>query len=250
MLLSVPVVVMVAITFFTNINIGLRYVLPIFPFVMISAGKVAPWVAGLKGRASRWVAGAVVGLCLTATATATLAIHPHYLAYFNVVSGGPTRGPEHLIDSNIDWGQDLVNLRRWLDDHAPGERVGIAYFGQINPGIFALRGEGLDWFLPPALPGTMRHPAAAISRPRPRSGSSPACTRSASRWSAACPGGSMTARAGGRGGLDRRLRLLPNAGADRPDRALDPHLSGRRGGCGPAFEALGGADDPGDVTMR
>ena len=92
MLLSVPVVVMVAITFFTNINIGLRYVLPIFPFVMISAGKLAPWVAGMKGRASRWVAGAAVGLCLTATATATLAIHPHYLAYFNAVSGGPTRG--------------------------------------------------------------------------------------------------------------------------------------------------------------
>jgi len=158
MLLSVPVVVMVAITFFTNINIGLRYVLPIFPFVMISAGKLAPWAAGLEGRASRWVAGAAVGLCLTATATATLAIHPHYLAYFNVVSGGPTRGPEHLIDSNIDWGQDLVNLRRWLGDHAPGERVGIAYFGQINPGIFALRGEGLDWYLPPALPGTMEIP--------------------------------------------------------------------------------------------
>ena len=48
MLWSVPVVVMVAITFFTNINIGLRYVLPIFPFVMISAGKVAPWVAGIE----------------------------------------------------------------------------------------------------------------------------------------------------------------------------------------------------------
>ena len=155
MLLSVPVVLMVAITFFTNINIGLRYVLPIFPFVMISAGKLAPWLAGLKGRAIRRVAGAAVGLCLMATATATLAIHPHYLAYFNYVSGGPTHGPEHLIDSNIDWGQDLVNLRRWLDNHAPGERVGIAYFGQINPGIFTLRGEGLDWYLPPALPGRM-----------------------------------------------------------------------------------------------
>ncbi|MEJ7638939.1 MAG: glycosyltransferase family 39 protein, partial [Singulisphaera sp.] len=128
-LLSVPIVFLVAITFFTNINIGLRYVLPIFPFVMISAGKLAPWMAGLKGRASRRVAGGAMGICLTATATATLAIHPHYLAYFNVVSGGPTRGPEHLIDSNIDWGQDLVNLRRWLAQNAPpGELDGIAYF--------------------------------------------------------------------------------------------------------------------------
>jgi hypothetical protein len=61
-----------------------------------------------------------------------------------------------LIDSNIDWGQDLVGLRRWLRAHAPNERVGLVYFGQINPNIFVLRRDGFDWFLPPALPGRMR----------------------------------------------------------------------------------------------
>jgi hypothetical protein len=96
-----------------------------------------------------------VGLCLSATAAATVSIHPHYLAYFNAVSGGPARGSDHLIDSNLDWGQDLVNLRDWLREHAPGERVGLAYFGQINPALFTLRGEELDWFLPPPEPGTM-----------------------------------------------------------------------------------------------
>src|SRR5262249_40620863 len=138
-----------------NINLGLRYVLPIFPYVFISTGKLAPWALGLTGRKPRIAArvGIVVALC--ATAASTLWIHPHFLAYFNLVSGGPSLGSRHLIDSNIDWGQDLVNLRKWLDRNAPGERVGLAYFGQINPRIFDSRGEGFEWFLPPPRPGTM-----------------------------------------------------------------------------------------------
>jgi hypothetical protein len=152
--LMVPAAVLIIISAFTNIAIGLRYVLPIFPYLFISAGKLIPWAAGQRGP-WRWAASATVGLGLVATIAATARIHPHYLAYFNDVSGGPDRGAEHLIDSNLDWGQDLVNLKRWLDKNAPGKTVGLAYFGQINPGIFALRGEGFDWFLPPPLPGTM-----------------------------------------------------------------------------------------------
>ncbi len=87
------------------------------------------------------------------TAAAALSIHPHYLAYFNAVSGGPDRGSRHLIDSNLDWGQDLVNLRKWLEKNAPGEEVGLAYFGQIHPRIFEARGEEFRWFMPPPIPG-------------------------------------------------------------------------------------------------
>jgi hypothetical protein len=95
---------------------------------------------------------------LLASVAASLIIHPHYLAYFNWVSGGPAQGSEHLIDSNLDWGQDLVGLREWLDTYARGERVGIAYFGQINPEMLNLddrERDRIDWFLPPAAPGTI-----------------------------------------------------------------------------------------------
>lgn len=153
--LTVPAVVLFVMSIFTNINLGLRYVLPIFPYVFVSTGKLVPWASGLSRRSSRIAAASVIVLCVGATAVATAAIHPHYLAYFNLVSGGPSRGSEHLIDSNIDWGQDLVRLRRWLEKNAPGERVGLAYFGQIHPRIFAARGEGFDWFLPPPTPGTV-----------------------------------------------------------------------------------------------
>ena len=154
--LLVPAVVLFVMSIFTNINLGLRYVLPVFPFLFISAGKIVPWATGLTSRTSRAVALAFLALSLLATAAATLAIHPHYLAYFNAVSGGPDRGASHLIDSNLDWGQDLVGLRRWLEKNSPGERIGLAYFGQINPRVFDPRGEGFDWFLPPSKPGAMQ----------------------------------------------------------------------------------------------
>ena len=116
--LLVPAVVLFVMSIFTNINLGLRYVLPVFPFLFISAGKLVPWATGITSRTARAAALAFLALSLFATAAATVAIHPHYLAYFNAVSGGPDRGASHLIDSNLDWGQDLVGLRRWLEKNA------------------------------------------------------------------------------------------------------------------------------------
>ena len=136
----------------TNINLGLRYVLPIFPYVFVSIGRLARWAVGTKRPkiALGFVAG---GLALTVAAC--ISIFPHFLAYFNRVSGGPENGLRHLIDSNLDWGQDLVGLRESAREHAKRGPIGIATFGQIHPEIFALREDGFDWFLPSPLPGTM-----------------------------------------------------------------------------------------------
>ncbi|MEW4566402.1 glycosyltransferase family 39 protein [Tautonia sp. JC769] len=173
----VPAVVLGVMSFGTNIAIGLRYVLPIFPYLFLGAGRLAPWASGLQGGA-RTAAIAGIGVGLLATASAALLIHPHYLAYFNWVSGGAKRGSEHLIDSNLDWGQDLKGLHDWLELNAPGERVGIAYFGQVNPEVFNIRaqvddpsigsGRPLDWFLPPVLPGTLpERPGQDAGPPEP-----------------------------------------------------------------------------------
>ena len=90
------------------------------------------------------------------TIAATVQISPHYLAYFNWASGGPDRVPARLIDSNLDWGQDLVALRQWCRENLGDEPIGLAYFGQINPSIFADRGDPFPWFLPPVKPGTTK----------------------------------------------------------------------------------------------
>jgi hypothetical protein len=156
MVLAVPFVVLFVMSILTNINLGLRYVLPVFPYLFITTGKLIPWASGLDRSAARRGAAALIGLSVLGSVAASAMIYPHYLAYFNAVSGGPRRGSEHLIDSNLDWGQDLVGLRRWVQKHAPDEKIGLAYFGQINPRIFEARPEGeLPWFLPPARPGTM-----------------------------------------------------------------------------------------------
>ena len=115
---TVPVVVLFTMSFLTDINIGLRYVLSIAPYVFIATGKVVPWMegpAGLRRRIRRSFVAASLGL----TIAATLSIHPHYLAYFNWASGGPDREPARLIDSNLDWGQDLVGLREWCRKNLP-----------------------------------------------------------------------------------------------------------------------------------
>jgi 4-amino-4-deoxy-L-arabinose transferase-like glycosyltransferase len=153
----VPVFTILAMSLGTDINLGLRYILPAFPYAFIAMGKLAPWAAGQVGRV-RFVAIGFVSVCLTFTAAATASIHPHYLAYFNqVIAGGPSRGSEHLIDSNLDWGQDLLNLRDWLDARHPvDEKIGLAYFGQVNPNILNMRKEGFRWFLAPPVPGGLR----------------------------------------------------------------------------------------------
>ncbi len=146
-----------AMSFLTDINLGLRYVLPIFPFVFIGVGRLGRWIEGFSGTA-RKIAVAVVVAPLAGTIVASAMIAPSFLAYFNAASGGPDRDPPRLIDSNLDWGQDLVGLRRWLKENNEAGPVGLAYFGQITPQIFELRGEGFDWFLPPATPGRIELP--------------------------------------------------------------------------------------------
>ena len=155
-MLVVPVATILTMTFLTDINIGLRYVLPALPYLYVGAGRIAPFVAGVRpDKLRRSLVGLTVA-CLVGSVWSTASVSPHFLAYFNVIGGGPDHGSEHLIDSNLDWGQDLVNLKAWADENAPGQPIGIAYFGQINPDIFRLRGSALDWFLPPSRPGTVK----------------------------------------------------------------------------------------------
>ncbi len=165
---TVPVVVLLAMSFLTDINLGLRYVLAIAPYVYIQAGKIVPWVEGLANRRRR-IGRSLIAGALGLTVASTLAIHPHYLAYFNQVSGGPDRVPARLIDSNLDWGQDLVGLREWCRKNIPDQPIGLACFGQINPSIFSVRGDRFDWFLPPIKPGlvssTFAKPGARVVGP-------------------------------------------------------------------------------------
>jgi hypothetical protein len=90
---------------------------------------------------------------IVAGASAMLAISlvawPHYLAYFNLASGGPDNGHRYLLDSNVDWGQDLITLRRYLETEGIDE-VDLAYFGRVRPEIYGIHYTPLLERGPPA----------------------------------------------------------------------------------------------------
>lgn len=132
----------------------LRYVLPAFPFVIVYMGRAGQALVG-RPRVLRWVAG---GLFVWA-AGSYLSLHPHSLAYFNELAGGPDRGHEHLDGSNIDWGQDLLRLKRWLDEHPEAKPLKLAYFNHIDPRTF-----GIEFQLPPlgVTAGVPADPRAAV----------------------------------------------------------------------------------------
>lgn len=74
-------------------------------------------------------------------------MYPHYLSYFNVLAGGPNNGWKALVDSNIDWGQDLGSLKVWLDEHGV-EQVYLSYFGEGRPAYYGIDYIGLDSWPP------------------------------------------------------------------------------------------------------
>jgi len=114
-----------AFTIASNINIGHRHLLPIYPAVAVFAGVSATWISS---RIGRWVVVLALGWLLVAN----LRIHPHYLSYFNEFVGGARNGHLYLADSNIDWGQDLKRLAEYAR-RRPGETIKLAYFGSGDP---------------------------------------------------------------------------------------------------------------------
>jgi len=118
-------------------QIGIRYVLPTFPLLCIFAGQSARWLETGKSSGTRVWMTRVVWVTLAA-APLSLRFHPHHLAYFNVLVGGPAGGRWHLVDSNIDWGQDLHALKSYLDQHQIKD-VGLAYFGTVVPASIGIQ---------------------------------------------------------------------------------------------------------------
>jgi hypothetical protein len=62
-----------------------------------------------------------------------------HISYFNELSGGPLRGHQQLVDSNLDWGQDLPALAQWLASHQVKEPVNLCYFGTADPRFHGIR---------------------------------------------------------------------------------------------------------------
>jgi len=111
----------------TDYTAHFRYILPILPYLLIWTGQVGLAVS----RRSFWTPLVVAALAWSVGST--LWISPHWLSYFNEFAGGPSGGYRHLANSNLDWGQDLLYLRKWLVEHPEVEPIGLAYYGMFHP---------------------------------------------------------------------------------------------------------------------
>jgi 4-amino-4-deoxy-L-arabinose transferase-like glycosyltransferase len=140
----------------SNVHIGYRYLLAAFPFLFVFLGGLARREV-VKPHGRRFAALAAGWLILISLTT-----HPHYLAYFNLLGGGPENGWQILVDSNIDWGQDLIALRDYAtangidtvfaNVHSTAPLAAYRIPGEMLPGSLARKDADdllfYDWFYP------------------------------------------------------------------------------------------------------
>lgn len=123
--LLAPVVVLFAVSIPSSFNIGVRHILPVYPLLAI-AGSIV-----LASRLPpRWFAGLGAALILSA-AVSLILIHPFELGYFNFLVGGPEEGGRWLSDSNIDWGQDIDRLNRFLAERGWARDTTVVVFATV-----------------------------------------------------------------------------------------------------------------------
>ncbi len=132
--LVMPVLIYFGSAMTSPINVGLRFLLPVYPFLFVfCAAGLVRMRAGRFRRAFPYV----LALIVVVQAAECAAIYPHYLAFFNTLAGGPDRGARYVLDSNIDWGQDLKRLKRYLDaNHV--QSVCLQYFGTASPYYYGI----------------------------------------------------------------------------------------------------------------
>jgi hypothetical protein len=138
----IPPVVYFLTSTTVRLNLGYRHLLPMLPFLAVHIGRLARRPVFKSRQVSTYF---VIGLAAW-LAISTLGIYPHFLAYFNAIGGGPERGWRILVDSNIDWGQDLKGLGTWMEQESV-ERVKLSWFGSARPQAY-----GIPHDLLPGLP--------------------------------------------------------------------------------------------------
>lgn len=129
---------------FSHLNIGHRHILPTYPPLFVLCGAAAAWLTAWPGvlgqkkpKCSSLARAGGIALC---AAVGLLIIEvcsrfPHYIAYFNGVVG-PAHAYRHLVDSSLDWGQDLPGVRRYIETHNLSGPAVLSYYGSASPAYY------------------------------------------------------------------------------------------------------------------
>jgi 4-amino-4-deoxy-L-arabinose transferase-like glycosyltransferase len=109
-------------------NIGVRHILAVYPLLAIGAAcSLSRCINGLQQRRQQF-AGLALSVLLAANLGCTLLAYPYFICYLNLLAGGTEHGYEHLLDSNYDWGQDVIRLRKFVDARNIS-KIYLQYFG-------------------------------------------------------------------------------------------------------------------------
>ncbi|MBN2392380.1 MAG: phospholipid carrier-dependent glycosyltransferase [Anaerolineae bacterium] len=155
---------------FSSVNIGYRHLLPLLPFLYVGIGvwsmeygvwsrkrgsRIANDAPRITHHASRITYHPLlrtpyfllVTLCFLLLAwlvIGTVSLTPNFLTFFNAIAGGARGGYRYLVDSNLDWGQNLWDLRAWMDQHSE-DHVYYAHYSPARLDVY-----GIDaTYLPP-----------------------------------------------------------------------------------------------------
>jgi hypothetical protein len=146
----------VATAVLSNFHIGFRHVLPALPLLILGGGfALARW-SGYRG------ARVAIALSFAWLAVSSLYVYPHGISYFNEWVGGPSQGWKYLADSNLDWGQNLPDLGRYMERNRV-DRIKTFIFGYDNP-FHYLKPGSMD---PQTLPSPGDSTLARYYRPQP-----------------------------------------------------------------------------------
>jgi tetratricopeptide (TPR) repeat protein len=130
----IPWIVYLAVAIQAGMNIGARHILPLYALAAILSGG---GIVALAERNRRWIwVGAAL---IVAHIVSALTVFPNYMAYANEAWGGPKNVHNLLSDANVDWAQQLFQVKDWQDQH-PGEECWFAYFArpEIDPGVYGI----------------------------------------------------------------------------------------------------------------
>ena len=131
-----PALLVIVVASTSGMQLGIRYVLPAIPLLLLFIGEIAANWSWSRTRVEMLAVGLLLSIF-----PGSWSSHPEYLAYFNELSGGRDEGRFHLLDSNLDWGQDLHELKRFAAEHPEIAPLNLAYFGTLPPESLGLAFE-------------------------------------------------------------------------------------------------------------
>ncbi|MGD0464022.1 MAG: hypothetical protein ABSB74_16190 [Tepidisphaeraceae bacterium] len=123
----------IAVAMRSHLDIGLRHIFPVYPFLFVFLGVTAAAAFRRRPKITGWI----VSLLFLGLLAETVAAYPDYIPFFNVAAGGSRGGLALLGDSNIDWGQDLPALADWQRDH-PDRQLYLCRLGLPDPRYYHL----------------------------------------------------------------------------------------------------------------